>query len=315
MSFFVDKEWFYYLRGREILLYKLRGGSSTSRISQSGVFQSYDNEMMYPDEDIADGLRIEYTRVSEPFVAEALETTTSYVSNTSLSFQVSGSSFYIDASGIVFGSVVGSSNDYISGFTDADENFYVGQSIAVSGADTGGNNKTYTVNAVSGSSVTVNEDIGGAETGQTITVKNNSNAILGGVAGTNTFTDFLAADKIRVRGSASNDADYTISSISSNGDALVVSSAPSAVESAGERITITQISVEDTSPDATSHINLNRMLSLAVVDYLKAMTFESAGEIDKKEYYMKEFFGKLGDNESNKRNISVSFPSGPFAVR
>ena len=46
---------------------------------QSGVFQSYDNEMMYPDEDIADGLRIEYTRVSEPFVAEALETTTAYL--------------------------------------------------------------------------------------------------------------------------------------------------------------------------------------------------------------------------------------------
>jgi hypothetical protein len=57
------------------------------------------------------------------------------------------------------------------------------------------------------------------------------------------------------------------------------------------------------------------MLSLAVVDYLKSMAFESTGDIERKEYYMKEFFGKLGDNESNKRNISVSFPSGPFAIR
>ena len=86
MSSYVDKEWFYYLRGREILLYKLQGGISTGRISQSGVFQSYDKELMYPDEDIADGLRIEYTRVSEPFISESLETTTGYASGTGIAF-------------------------------------------------------------------------------------------------------------------------------------------------------------------------------------------------------------------------------------
>ena len=48
--------------------------------------KSYDKELIYPDEDIADGLRIEYTRVSEPFVAEALETTTSYGSGTNISY-------------------------------------------------------------------------------------------------------------------------------------------------------------------------------------------------------------------------------------
>ena len=57
------------------------------------------------------------------------------------------------------------------------------------------------------------------------------------------------------------------------------------------------------------------MLSLAVVDYIKAMKADRNGEIDKKEYYMKEFYSKLGDNESNIRKISMSFPSSPFAVR
>ncbi len=106
-----------------------------------------------------------------------------------------------------------------------------------------------------------------------------------------------------------------ISSISSNGDALIVSSVPSALESAGERISITQIPLEDDTPDATSHINLNKMLCLAIIDYCKAMLAEKNGEIDKKEYFMKEFYSKLGDNDSNKRNISVTFPAGPFAVK
>ena len=237
MSFFVDKEWFYYLRGREILLYKLRGGSSTSRISQSGVFQSYDNEMMYPDEDIADGLRIEYTRVSEPFVAEALETTTSYESGIIISFE--------DGTG-------GSSRDII--------------------------------------------DLGSA-----------------------TATDFVADDKIRVRGSASNDGDYTVVTKGTDGSTgyqqLEVAAGSLTTEAVGERISITQIPVEVASPLSTSHINLNKMLNLAVIDYCKAMLAEQNGEIDKKEYFMKEFFSKLGDNESNKRKISVSFPSGPFAIR
>ena len=317
MSSYVDREWFYYLRGRELLLYKLLGGSSSERITQSGVFKTQQNELMYPNEDIEDGLRIEYTALNEPFVAEALETTTAVASSNTINFQVAASAFYTDVTGINFSSVApGGSNDTISGLTDAQKYFYVGQSIAVTGANTGSNNKTYTVNAVSSTHnrITVNEDIGGFESNQTITVKNNGNAILAGVSGTNTFTDFLATDKIRVQGSASNDADYTISSISSNGDALIISSA-SSVELAGGRITITQIPIEDATPDETSHANLNRMLSLALVDYLKAMEADKMGDIQRKEYYIKEFYGKLGDNESNKRKISMSFPSGPFAIR
>ncbi|MBT7929742.1 hypothetical protein HN682_07495 [Candidatus Peregrinibacteria bacterium] len=69
------------------------------------------------------------------------------------------------------------------------------------------------------------------------------------------------------------------------------------------------------SPDETSHVNLSRMLSLAVVDYLKAMLSEQQGNLEVKEYYMKQFWKKVGDNESNKRKTSMSFPSSPYAIR
>ena len=39
------------------------------------------------------------------------------------------------------------------------------------------------------------------------------------------------------------------------------------------------------------------------------------GDVERKEYYMREFWKKVADNESNKRIISVSFPTSPFAVR
>ena len=234
MSSYVDREWFYYLRGREVLLYKLLGGSSTQRISQSGVFQSYNKELMYPDEDISDGLRIEYTRVSEPFVAEALETTTAYASGTTISFNDDG--------------------DSAAGYNDL---YDTGDGLA----------------------------------------------------------DFTTDDKIRVRGSASNDGDYTLTADAGGARYIQVGTGNFTDEAAGQRVTITQIPVEVESPLSTSHINLNKMLSLAVVDYCKSMLAEQNGEIDKKEYFMKEFFSKLGDNESNKRNISVSFPTGPFAIK
>ena len=70
-----------------------------------------------------------------------------------------------------------------------------------------------------------------------------------------------------------------------------------------------------TSPDEADHVNLSRMLSLAVVDYIKAMLADLGGDIEKKEYYMREFWKKVGDDQSNKRKISISFPIGVFAVR
>ena len=229
MSSYVDKDYFYYLRGRELLLYKLLGSRNSNRITQSGVLQSYDNELTYPDENISDGLRLEYTRVSEPFVSESLEATTSKTSGITITF-----------------------------------------------VDGGGSSDTITDTA----------------------------------SGFN-FTD---GDKIRVQGSASNDGDYTLSGTANTGT-LTVATGTFTAETKGERITITQIPKEVTSPDTTSSINLNKMLCLAVVDYCKAMVSERDGEIDKKEYYIKEFYSKLADNESNKRIISVAFPISPFAVR
>ena len=73
--------------------------------------------------------------------------------------------------------------------------------------------------------------------------------------------------------------------------------------------------INQSSPDEADHINLSRMLSLAVVDYIKAMVADGGGEIEKKEYYMREFWKKVGDDQSNKRKVSVSFPIGIFAVR
>ena len=72
---------------------------------------------------------------------------------------------------------------------------------------------------------------------------------------------------------------------------------------------------DQTSPDESDHVNLSRMLSLAVVDYMKAQLSDAMGDIQKKEYYMREFWKKVGDNESNKRKISMTFPISPFGVR
>ena len=231
MSSYVDKEFFYYLRGRELLLYKLLGSRNRTRITQTGILQSYHNELMYPDENIENGLRIEYTALNEPFVAEAFEDTSSKVSGTGISFTLGSPSFISDSN---------------SGF------------------------------------------------------------------------NFEAGDRIRIVGSSSNDQDGQVASSGTISTSRIdIGEGTITSETAGQRITITQIpkEVASASVDSTSSINLNKMLCLAVVDYVKAMIHEERGEIDKKEYYIKEFYSKLADNESNKRIISSAFPVSPFAVR
>ena len=81
--------------------------------------------------------------------------------------------------------------------------------------------------------------------------------------------------------------------------------------SGGENPTLT----EDTAPSESSYINLNPMLSLAVVDYVKAQMADRGGDLQQKEYYMREFWKKNGDNDSNKRKVAMSIPSSPYAVR
>ena len=234
MSFDTNKTWFYQFSGRDLQLYQYVQSANTDTLAGFRIklpTDYYANQLIYPNEDITDGLRIEYTSLDEPFIAEALE-----------DMQV-----FIDGTGIAF-------------------------------VDGGGGSDTIT------------------DTG--------SGFVTAG---------FAATDKIRVIGSASNDGDYQLTNAAAG--TLTMATASLTAETASESVTIYQIPKEDTSPDETSHINLNKMLSLACVDYVKAMLSDLTGDIQKKEYYMREFWKKIGDNDSNKRKIVMSYPIGTYAVR
>lgn len=223
MSDSVNREWFYQIRGRFLHLYK-HVDYPSGYPDQLGRFLNQGNTLLYPDEDITNGLRVEYTAIIEPFASEANEDLTGKASGTTISF----------------------------------------------------------------SSDTISDSASG-------------------------FGSFADSDKIRVRGSASNDGDYTVTTAAAG--SLVCTGAGFTTESASESITIFQIPKEVTSPDETSHINLNRLLSLAVVDYIKAMLAEQDGDIRLRDYYMRKFFEKIADNESNKIKSMVNIPRDPFALR
>ena len=234
MSYKTEQTWFYYLNGRNIQLYQRSDYGRTDTLGSYKIRLPDDSSgtyFIYPDEDISSGLRIEYTSLATPFIAEALE-----------DMQI----------------------------------FYSASTIAF--VDGGGSSDTITDSA-------------------------------------DGFGDFASGDKIRVIGSSSNDGDYTLTAQADG--TLTVATASFTAETAGESITIYQIpkAVIDASVDESSHINLNRMLSLAAVDYIRAQMKEATGDLQGKEYCMREFWKKLGDNESNKRNISMSFPASPFAIK
>ena len=234
MSYDTHKTWFFQTVGRDIHLWQYVESSVTDTLAGIRISlpdEYYGKHLIYPDEDITNGLRFEYTALIEPFVDEAWESLTSTISGTGLAF-----------------------------------------------VDGGGSSDTIT------------------DTG--------SGFVTAG---------FASGDKIRIIGSASNDGDYLLTGAIAA--TLTVATGSFTAETASQSITIYQIPDEDTTPDETNHVNLNRMLSLAVVDYIKAQLSDSKGELERKEYYMREFWKKVGDNESNKRKISITFPSGPFAVR
>ena len=234
MSFDTNKTWFYQMVGRDIQLWQYVQTANTDTLAGYRIRlpnDYYGNQLVYPNEDITDGLRLEYTSLDEPFVAEALEDIQVFADGTGISFDP-------------------------------------GPAATISDTNDG-------------------------------------------------FSDFAQGDKIRVIGSSSNDGDYTLSSSGTVDEDTLTITGTFTTEAAGESVTIYQIpkAVTTSSADESSHVNLNRMLSLACVDYLKAMLADREGDIERKEYYMKEFWGKVGDNESNKRKISMSFPSSPYALR
>ena len=313
MSYDTHNTWLYRLEGRYIHLWQYIDGATTDTLGDYRIKlpnEYYGKQLIYPDEDITNGLRIEYTALIDTFVDEAWENLTASVSNSTINFQVADSNFITDDTNISF---QGGEIDRIDGITDAQKYFYVGQIIEVTGTDS--NDREFTITSVGSDYVEATGGINTEPAGNEVSIFNKGNALLGGIAGTDTFTDFESGDAIRVIGSASNDDDYVTTSKSTNGDALVLSSAPSAVEAYGESITVYQIPDEDASPSETSHLNLNRMLSLATVDFLKAQLADRKGDVQMKEYYMREFWKKVGDNNSNKRKISMSFPMSPYGVR
>jgi len=228
MSFDTHKNWFYELYGRKIHLWQWVETAATDTIDGIKIkfpTEYYGNQLIYPNEDITNGLRVEYTALYEPFIAEAIETTTKRASGTDISFSTT--------------------------------------TITGAGTDDG----------------------------------------------------FATGDRVRIIGSASNDGDYT--STSSGSNTLVFPSATFTAESSGESITIYQIPkvVADASADESSHVNLNRLLTLAIIDYIKAQVALNSGDVQLKEYFMREFYKKIADDQSNRRKISISFPIGNFAVR
>jgi len=235
MSYDTHKNWFYELYGRKIHLWQWTETAATDTLGGIRIklpAEFYGNQLIYPNEDITDGLRIEYTVLYEPFVTEALETTTARASGTGIAF--------------------------VDGGVSADR----------------------------------------------ITDSNNG------------LGDFEVDDKIRVIGSASNDGDYTVT-VDGGVGSISVATGSLTAETASESITIYQIplAVADASVDETSHLNLNRLLSLAVVDYVKAQVALEQGDIQTKEYFTREFHKKVADDQSNRRKVTISFPVGNFAVR
>ena len=239
MSYDTHRTWYYELYGRYIHLWQFIDGGNIDTLDSYKIrlpAEKVKTQLIYPNEDISNGLRIEYTSFneSELFISEALESTTAKASGTDISFALSGTRIT----------------------TSDTNNFW------------------------------------------------------------DTTSGFAVGDKIRVIGSASNDADYTIDSFGGSGNSnMVVSGSTLTDENVGESITIYQIPKTGATADESAHVNLNRMLSLAVVDYMKAQQKELEGDIQGKEYYIKQFWKKVADDQSNKRNISMTFSLPVYSVR
>ena len=233
MSFDTNDTFVYQIVGRDIHLYQYIYSARTDilagyRIRIPDSF--FGDQLVYPDETIASGLRFEGTTLTKSFVTEPLETTTAYATGTGIEFNDNG----------------------------------------------------------------VSPD----------TITDTSNGL----------TSFDDGDRIRVQGSSSNDGDYTLDGTASAGT-LTFPAGTFDDEVAGAKISINQIPLEVASPTEVSHVNLSRMLSLAVIDYIKGQLADLSGNVELKEYYMREFWKKVGDDKSNKIKTGISYTSNTYAVK
>ncbi len=80
-------------------------------------------------------------------------------------------------------------------------------------------------------------------------------------------------------------------------------------------VDVTETEVTGTSVDENSHINLNKMLSLAVVSYVKGKLAERNGDIQTKEYYMRDFWKKVADNKSNMKKVHIVLTKPVFNLK
>jgi hypothetical protein len=71
----------------------------------------------------------------------------------------------------------------------------------------------------------------------------------------------------------------------------------------------------DVLNDENDEVDVNRYQARAIVDYVKAKMAEDAGQIDMKEYYMKEFYKKMEKNESSKKRGIRTIVSGAHGIR
>jgi hypothetical protein len=237
MSYQTNKAFAFLHQGKVVEIYRITS-------SVNGTIHDYYNHktiapnsggtsgISYPDEDIVDGLRIEYTAIVNPFVVEDKEISNLRIQSKNISFL----------------------------------------------------NTTILEQTTNASNQEVN--VGG-------------------------FGSFALGDKIRIQGSSNNDGEYSLSGATANSLTKVGNFT---TETKGEMITISQLAVGVPSPTELSHVNLNRLLSLAVVDYLRASFAEREGDIERKEYYMRHFNKKVSENESNKNKIYM-VQSTSFAVK
>ena len=121
MSRDTNLNWCYEIVGRNVHLWQYNETSTG-------------DDIIYPDEDITNGLRFEGTAYIKPFVAEAIEDSDKVASGTDISFALSGTRI---------------TTDDTNNFWDTTSGFAVGDKIRVVGSAS--NDADYTIDSFSGS--------------------------------------------------------------------------------------------------------------------------------------------------------------------